>query len=105
MQCTRSNDEAGAGSVTHTLLGLPIQAQRCGYNPRARGEMPTGGAWHLTVVQVDTTLDRFERVGLVERHEADADRQVFYAFTDSGRAAERQWGLRPRARPVPTGTT
>ncbi len=86
-------------SVKNALLALLVEGEQYGYELRAGFEERTGGAWPLNIGQVYTTLDRLERDGMVERHEADADRQVFYSLTDAGRAEAEDWWV------TPTGST
>ncbi len=82
-------------SVKHALLALLAEGEQYGYELRAGFEERTGGAWPLNIGQVYTTLDRLERDGLVDRHEADADRQVYYSLTDAGRTAADDWWATP----------
>lgn len=82
-------------SVKHALLALLAEGEQYGYELRAGFEERTGGAWPLNIGQVYTTLDRLERDGLVDRHEADADRQVFYSLTEAGREAADEWWATP----------
>jgi DNA-binding PadR family transcriptional regulator len=80
------------------LLALLIEGEQYGYELRSNFEERTGGAWPLNIGQVYTTLDRLERDGLVERHDADAERQVHYSLTEAGREEAEQWWM------TPTGT-
>ncbi|WP_291381428.1 PadR family transcriptional regulator [Demequina sp.] len=89
-------------SVKNALLALLVEGEQYGYELRAGFEERTGGAWPLNIGQVYTTLDRLERDGMVERHEADADRQVFYSLTDAGRAEAEDWWVTPTGATVPS---
>lgn len=82
-------------SIKNALLALLVEGEQYGYELRAGFEQRTGGAWPLNIGQVYTTLDRLERDGLVERREADDERQVHYALTDAGRKATSQWWATP----------
>jgi DNA-binding PadR family transcriptional regulator len=81
-------------AVREGLLSLLHEGPRYGYQLKTEFESATGGVWPLNVGQVYTTLDRLERDGLVEVHEADsvqAPAQRTYAITVSGLAALGEW--------------
>ncbi len=82
-------------SIKNALLALLVEGEQYGYELRAGFEQRTGGAWPLNIGQVYTTLDRLERDGLVERREADDERQVHYALTDAGQKTASQWWVTP----------
>ena len=88
-------------SIKHALLALLVEGEQYGYELRSGFEERTGGAWPLNIGQVYTTLDRLERDGLVTRRDADDDRQVHYALTETGHEAASQWWVTPTVQASP----
>ena len=77
-------------AVREGLLALLREGPRHGYQLKTEFESATGGVWPLNIGQVYTTLDRLERDGLVELHEA-VGVQKTYMITRSGVAALGEW--------------
>jgi DNA-binding PadR family transcriptional regulator len=91
-------------SIRQSLLALLDTEPRYGYQLRLEFERRTGGTWPLNVGQVYSTLARLERDGLVspvESADDASDQQVFYAITEAGRAAVREWFASPVERTAP----
>lgn len=84
-------------SVRQSLLAILDQGACYGYQLRAEYERRTGAA-APNVGQVYTTLERLERDGLVARDGADDRGHVYWAITETGRAAVAQWFAVPDAR-------
>jgi len=88
-------------SIKQALLALLTEGEQYGYELRVGFETRTGGAWPLNIGQVYTTLDRLEKLGLVERRKADAEGHVHYGLTDAGRASTEEWWVTPAPHPSP----
>lgn len=83
-------------SVKNALLSLLVTGPHYGAQLRSMFEDRTGGAWPLNLGQVYTTMDRFERDGLVERGgKAGHDGKLGYQLTATGHAAVETWFATP----------
>jgi DNA-binding PadR family transcriptional regulator len=79
-------------SVRHALLALLSEGPKYGLQLREEFEARTGEVWPLNVGQVDTTLQRLERDGLVESDEdADSGPQKGFRITADGAEELAGW--------------
>lgn len=76
-------------AVREGLLALLQEGPAHGYQLKTAFEATTGGAWHLNVGQVYTTLDRLARDGLVDVD--DSGEQKRYSITAAGREELGAW--------------
>lgn len=89
-------------SVRQSLLAILDQGPCYGYQLRSEFDRRTGSTWPLNVGQIYNTLDRLERDGLVQKADADADGQIYYAITDAGSAEVASWLGSPVVRTAAT---
>lgn len=82
-------------SVKQSLLAILDQGPCYGYQLRAEFDRRTGSTWPLNVGQIYNTLDRLERDGLVSKSAVDERGHVYWAITDAGSAAAREWLTSP----------
>jgi DNA-binding PadR family transcriptional regulator len=88
-------------SVRHALLALLSEGPKYGLRLQREFEERTGEVWPLNVGQVNITLQRLERAGLVESDgQGGAGPQKRYAITQAGGAELEGW-LRTPAGDVP----
>ncbi|MBG6054367.1 DNA-binding PadR family transcriptional regulator [Salinibacterium sp. CAN_S4] len=78
-------------SIRQSLLAILDEGDCYGYQLRVEFERRTGHSRSLNVGQVYATLDRLERDGLVLKLGANSTGHVYYAITDGGRLAVRDW--------------
>ena len=78
-------------SIRHSLLAILELGPCYGYQLRLEFERRTAASTPLNVGQVYATLDRLERDGLVQKQATDDAGHVYYAITDAGRTASREW--------------
>ncbi len=90
-------------AVRDALLGLLSQGPRHGYQLKAEFDAATGSAWPLNVGQVYSTLQRLEKVGLVEPSgDADDEGRVTWRLTGAGSDELTSWLTQPVAQPLAT---
>jgi DNA-binding PadR family transcriptional regulator len=79
-------------SVRHALLALLSEGPKYGLQLGQEFEARTGDVWPLNMGQVDTTLQRLERDGLVESDGADEDGpQKGFRITAAGAEELQAW--------------
>ncbi|MDQ3618867.1 MAG: PadR family transcriptional regulator [Actinomycetota bacterium] len=79
-------------SVRYALLALLSEGPKYGLRLRQEFEGRTGEVWPLNVGQVYTTLQRLERDGLVQSHDAGEDGpQKGFRITAAGSAELEVW--------------
>src|SRR6266581_7785283 len=79
-------------SVRHALLALLSEGPKYGLQLRQEFEARTGDVWPLNVGQVYTTLQRLERDGLIESHDAlEEGPQKGFRITKDGEEELSQW--------------
>src|SRR3954464_5712845 len=84
-------------SVRHALLALLSDGPKYGLQLRNEFEARTGEVWPLNVGQVDTTLQRLERDGLVASDGVEGRPQKGYSITDGGSRELSHWLKTPPA--------
>jgi DNA-binding PadR family transcriptional regulator len=82
-------------SIRHGILGVLANGPSHGYGIKTQFETSTGGAWHLNVGQVYTTLNRLESSGLVECASDKDEATKTWRITKAGQKTLSNWFQAP----------